>query len=67
MSPLKKAKIEISASENEKEILYVLKANSVGFDMRFVDKIFGVVQRLHSTEEFEGTRVGLIIAHRIYP
>jgi len=47
--------------------MYVLKANSVGFDMRFVDKILGVFQRTHSAEEFEGTGVGLVIAHRIYP
>lgn len=59
------AKIEISASENETEFMYVLKDNGVGFDMRFVDKIFGVFQRLHSSEEFEGTGVGLAIAHRI--
>ena len=61
----KVAEIEISGSENEKEITYVLKDNGVGFDMRFVDKIFGVFQRLHSAEEFEGTGVGLAITHRI--
>ena len=59
------AKIEISGSETESEIQYVLKDNGVGFDMRFVGKIFGVFQRLHSSEEFEGTGVGLAIAHRI--
>lgn len=35
--------------------MYVLKANGVGFDMRFVDKIFGVFQRMHSSDKFEGT------------
>lgn len=59
------AKIEISGNETESEIQYVLKDNGVGFDMRFVDKIFGVFQRLHSSEEFEGTGVGLAIVHRI--
>lgn len=61
----KVAKIEISGSETESEIQYVLKDNGVGFDMRFVDKIFGVFQRLHSSQEFEGTGVGLAIVHRI--
>jgi len=48
-----------------KKIMYVLKDNGVGFDMRFVDKVFGVFQRLHTSDEFEGTGVGLAIAHRI--
>ncbi len=61
----KVARIEISGSEIESEIQYVLKDNGVGFDMRFVDKIFGVFQRLHSAQEFEGTGVGLAIAQRI--
>lgn len=61
----KVAQIDISGSENETEIMYVLKDNGVGFDMRFVDKVFGVFQRLHTSDEFEGTGVGLAIAHRI--
>jgi signal transduction histidine kinase len=57
--------IEISSQKTSHEIIYRIKDNGVGFDMKYAGKLFGVFQRLHKATDYEGTGVGLALINRI--
>jgi light-regulated signal transduction histidine kinase (bacteriophytochrome) len=63
--PRQRATVEIGCTSHEGRPALFVRDNGVGFNMKYADKLFGVFQRLHRSEEFEGTGIGLATVQRI--
>jgi light-regulated signal transduction histidine kinase (bacteriophytochrome) len=61
----KTVKIEIGSQAKDDQVIYFVKDNGVGFNMQYYPKLFGIFQRLHSHDEYEGTGISLAITKKI--
>lgn len=57
--------VDVVASHRPDQVTLRVKDNGIGFDMRYADKIFGVFERVHDPNEYDGTGIGLALVHRI--